>query len=450
MHAAVLAPRTEQTSMSYTDVRVDELIVGRTLKFPVLDQGGVLLLAAGSLITSEFKRNLLQRKIGTIRASEMDSGRISLTRADFTDLNSKDMLSLDSEVASQLDKLIDSGLMVFQNHGQPVKSEAVYHGRKAYNLEKYETLRDQRIATLESLGSMMKETLHGRGVSSAVVNQLAASYLADMSDDADCVLAVAMEASQNASIADHCFKMSMLATAIAIEMGMNEDNCRRVCVAGLVHDWGMARVPEEVRNATRLLSQHDFFEIKKHPIHTAEILERIPGIPSMVPVIAYQVHERPNGRGYPRGRRGDRIHILARILAAADIFVALTERKSYRPPLAPYAAMECLVRMAKEQDVDPQVTRALLTSICLFPIGSLVVLNDGSTARVIRRNGDHFAKPIVQRVQDAEGNKVGPEDEHILDLLHSELHIVQALPTPGRDEVLLSEEILNPVRPRHA
>lgn len=434
---------------SLVDVRVDELIVGRPLKHPIYDANGILLLAEGALITSEFKHLLKQRNMSSIQVHQQDVDRVSLSKSVLANQKSTEAIALDSVVAKQLDKVIDSGLLMFQNNGPAFKQDVVYHGKKAYDLEKHATLRDQRTATSESLNNMMKEALHGRGVSSSVINQLAANYLTDMSDDTDCVLAVAMEATKDSSLADHCFKMSMLATAVAIEMGMDEENCRRVCVAGLVHDWGMAKVPAEIRNSPRLLSDIEFFQIKKHPIFTAEMLEKMPGVPSMVPLIAYQVHERPNGLGYPRGRSGDRIHILARILGAADMFTALTEERPYRRPLAPYAAMECMVRLARSRDVDPEVVRSMLKVMCLFPIGSLVTLDDGSVAQILRRNGEKYATPIIQRLQDSEGNLVSAENpDSVIDLAESPLGIVQALPTPGRDEILLSDDILFPTRPK--
>lgn len=431
---------------SLVAVRPDELIVGRPLRHPVYDENHVLLLAAGAVITSEFKRLLLKRRIASIHVERSDAERISLSSA-LDRKGAAEPFVLDSDVATQLDRVIDSGLLTFQNNGPAFKNEVVYRGRKAYDLERHATLRDQRIATGESLSNMMKEALHGRNVGSSTINQLAANYLADLADDTDCVLSVAMEASQDPSLSDHCFKMAMLGTAIAIEMGMDADNCRRVCVAGLVHDWGMVRIGAEVRNAAWPLSELEFFAIKKHPIYTAEILERMPGIPSLVPLIAYQIHERPNGMGYPRGRSGDRIHVLARILNVADVFTALVEPRPYRPPLAPYAAMECLIRLARTRDVDPEVVRALLKVLSLFPIGSFVALDDGSVAQVIRRNGDKYATPIVKIVQNAQGNAVAGGDEAaIVDLAESELGVVQALPTPGRGEILLSDEILYPSR----
>ncbi|OYW11077.1 MAG: hypothetical protein B7Z55_19865 [Planctomycetales bacterium 12-60-4] len=165
--------------------------------------------------------------------------------------------------------------------------------------------------------------------------------------------------------------------------------------------------------------------------------------------VAYQVHERPNGYGYPRAKSGDRIHLFARILAVADAYSALTSTRPQRPALTPYAAMECVVKMARRKDLDPEIVRALLKVLTLFPIGSYVALSDARLARVIRRNGDRYTTPIVQAVQDAEGNPIPHDQEDaILDLSEGSISIVQALPTPGTAEIELTDEILTVRRPR--
>ncbi len=447
--AVALDSKLSVDTEEQVEVKLDDLIIGRPLTFPIYDDAGLLLLTEGATITSEFRKLLKQRGMTSVRmhAEDADKARLKLdVRASIADLGA---FTLDSELTQQLDRVIESGLMSLQNNGPAARENVTIHGRKAYNIERQETFKKQRDATCDSLGNMMKEALHGKSVSSTAVTSLAAQYLSDMSDDTDCVLSTAMEATTNADLSQHCLKMSTLGMAIGIEMGLNEDNCKRICVAGLIHDWGMGKVPADVRNAPRTLSEYEFFQIKKHPIYSAEMLEGMPGIPSMVPVIVYQVHERPNGMGYPRGRTGDRIHLFSRILAVADTYAALTEARPYRTPLAPYAAMECLIKLAKSRDVDPEVVRALLKVMNLFPIGSLVALSDGSVAQVIRRNGDNYTRPIIRIIQDQRGNSVPLGiDSAIVDLAQSELHVVQALPTPGRDEQLLTDEILYPTRSR--
>ncbi len=426
------------------DIRLDELIVGRPLKFPIYDPRGTLLLAEGKTISSDFKRLLKQRGISSVQVNAADSARLKLSRSADEPTSG---LVLDMEVAAALDRVIDSGLLSVQNRGKAVKADLKIHGRTAYDQAKKVDQVQRQTAKSEQLGSLMKDALRGKNVSTSTISQAAVESLADMADDSDCMLAVAMEAHAKGGLAEHSLKMATLAMAIGIEMGLDEDNCKRVYVAGMVHDWGLAKLPEEIVSPAQPYTASDYFEFKKHPILTAEILQRMIDIPSMVAVVSYQVHERPNGNGYPRGRTGDRIHQFARILSAADAYSHLTSRKSWRPALAPYAAMEGLIRLARTKDLDPEVVRTFLKLMTLFPIGSYVTLDDGSIARVLRKNGEHYTLPIVQIVEDANGDPV-PADrpEAIVDLANAAVKIVQALPTPGSDEILLTDEILDEVR----
>ncbi len=116
----------------------------------------------------------------------------------------------------------------------------------------------------------------------------------------------------------------------------------------------------------------------------------------------------------------------------------------------PYAAMECVVKLAQRKLLDSEVVRALLRVMTLFPIGSFVVLSDGRLARVIRRNGNKYTTPIVQVVQNADSTAVPADwDQAIVDLANDKsVGIVQALPTPGTEEIVLSDEVLSPRRPK--
>jgi HD-GYP domain-containing protein (c-di-GMP phosphodiesterase class II) len=246
-------------------------------------------------------------------------------------------------------------------------------------------------------------------------------------------------------LADHCLQMSLLGMALAIEMGMSEAEICLVGLSGLLHDWGMTRVPEAIVSAKRVLSRVEFLEIQKHPMYTLDLLRSISGIPARVPLICFQVHEQPNGRGYPRGRQHENIHPAARILHVADVYLALTSQRPFRPPVTPAAAMRCLLVQARDNAVDPAAVASLLNVMSLFPIGSYVLLSDGSMARVVRRNGDKYTTPIVEIVQDAAGAPVAADaqDSQIIDPSERGLTVVRGLPTPGRDEVELTPEVLN-------
>jgi len=105
--------------------------------------------------------------------------------------------------------------------------------------------------------------------------------------------------------------------------------------------------------------------------------------------------------------------------------------------------MECLLKLAKQRCFDGRVVRHLLHLLTLFPLNSLVTLSDGGIAQVLRRDGENYEAPIVKRLSDSEGNAASDKDGPVVVKLgESDLRIVHALPTPGRDEIALSERIV--------
>lgn len=437
------APATdthEMESEDYKSVSISALITGRTIESPIYDNNNTLLLAAGSVITSEIKQALKQRGSDKVLVDAQDLSRITLNDKSLG--NIKSAISFDSELTNKIDSIIDSGLLAVKNEGKSVKSEIVFLGRQGYDQGQRDRLHDQHQKNGKALGNMLSEALHGESMDGGLVTTMAAEYLKEMTLDTDNTLSSAVDQLGNDDFASRSLECSLLAMAIAVEMDLNPENTRVLGIAGMVHDWGMMRVPKEIRESKNKLNESEMLEIKKHPIFSLELLQKISALPRLVSVIAYQVHERINGKGYPRGRRGQSIHQFARILQVADCFIGMTSPRPYRPPIMRYSVMEHLIRQAQSKNVDPVVVRALLKVQTLFPIGSFVELTDGSLAQVMRRNQDHYTQPIVAKIQDVDGNSLDPlEDENIVDLhANEELEVKQALPTPGSEEIDLHDE----------
>jgi HD-GYP domain-containing protein (c-di-GMP phosphodiesterase class II) len=175
------------------------------------------------------------------------------------------------------------------------------------------------------------------------------------------------------------------------------------------------------------LNQIEFLEITKHCSITFELLQKMPDVPTGARMVAYQLHERFDGSGYPRQRRGAQIHPLARIAMVADMFVAMISPRPHRPPILPYKAMEFILHSTKLGKFDPDVVRGLLQTVGLFPIGSYVLLSDHRTARVIRAHRELFNRPVVE-IQPNDGPPAEPE---VVDLAAMPgLEIIRALPIP--------------------
>ena len=419
---------------------VADLAIGRRLQFPIYEPAGLLLLAEGSIVTARFKQLLVTRGIHAVILSQADAdGMASLAEPE---VRLPVIAQLDNDLAKKLDAMVDAGQLFMKDSGPAFRDRMIQHGSKGYSRERRELLLKEHTETCSALDAMIKAAVNGHPPSADKTAAVVAHYMTNLTSDADCALEVARQAGHYAELAEHCLQMSLLGMAIGIEMGMAEEDIRNIGLSGLFHDWGMALVSPEIRHANRLVTRAEFLEIQKHPIHTLELLKSVSGIPSFVPLICYQVHERPNGTGYPRGRERDNIHPCARILHVADAYLALSSPRPFRKALMPYAAIECLLRQARENLVDVDVVRALLHVLSLFPIGSLVKLSDGSTARVLRRNGSNYSSPIVLIVADANGDPTDSLDEsQVIDPSRSNLKIVQALSSPDRNEVGLSPDI---------
>ncbi len=422
---------------------VDGLIVGRQLRYPIYDKGGLLLLlAAGALVTPRFKELLVSRRVDNVLISRADAESMSVPRV--VEKCVPEPVALDSDLARKIDELIDAGMLFQAEAGRKLKDRLVLHGCQGYDQKKRELLLQAYEETCDILDEMIKAAAHGERLHGADIATVVGKYLTHLTCDTDCVLDIARQVRDYARLADHCLQTALLGMVVGIEMGMSEPQVRSIGQAGLLHDWGMTRVPRALIDAPRILSQSEFAEIKRHPTYTLDLLQRVAGIPRQVPLICYQVHERPDGSGYPRGRQGKNIHPCARILNVADVYIALTSRRPFRRALPAYSAIECLLHHAHQRLVDPNVVRALVHVLTLFPIGTTVGLSDGATARVLRRNGDKYASPIVQLVRDSGGAAVDPRDEsQIFDPAERQLQITRVLPGPDDCEIDLMPEFLS-------
>ena len=157
--------------------------------------------------------------------------------------------------------------------------------------------------------------------------------------------------------ARHSETVGRYAAMMARELGLSERRTERVRLAGMLHDVGKVGVPDSILNKPAKLTDEEFDVVKRHPGLGAQILEH----PSFVDVREWvgAHHERPDGRGYPRGLSGDELPLEAQILAVADAYEAMTSDRSYRASIGHTAARAELERCVGTQ-FDGRVVLALL------------------------------------------------------------------------------------------
>jgi putative nucleotidyltransferase with HDIG domain len=172
-------------------------------------------------------------------------------------------------------------------------------------------------------------------------------------------LAVTIDA-RDQQTAGHSQRVTRYAEVIARGLGLEGIELEKIRAAALLHDYGKIAVKDQFLMKPGKLDQAEFEYMKEHAEKTGEFLAHLifPQDMREVPVIAAQHHERMDGKGYPRGLPAKRILLGARIVAAADVFDALTAPRYYKPAYTLEKTLDIMDGMAPDH-LDPAVVSAV-------------------------------------------------------------------------------------------
>jgi putative two-component system response regulator len=155
----------------------------------------------------------------------------------------------------------------------------------------------------------------------------------------------------------HSARVADMSANIAAEMGRNEEEVDRVRMAGRLHDLGKIGTREAVVNKEGPLTPEEFEHVKQHVIIGAQILAPLVHLGDVVAMVKTH-HERFDGTGYPDGLRGEEIPLGGRVIAAAEIYDALTTARPYQEKMTPEQASERMADLSGTV-LDPKVYEAL-------------------------------------------------------------------------------------------
>lgn len=212
----------------------------------------------------------------------------------------------------------------------------------------------------------------------------------------------------------HHLRTSIVATLLAKKLKYSKAEQNQIGLAALLMDAGMAKISFTVLNKTRDLTELERAEIRKHVIHSYTSIQNSPILKPEIKTAIVQHHERMDGSGYPLQSKYQEIHQIAQILAVADVFCALTEKRPYRSNLSEVEAIEYM-RYEQYGKYDLQVIEQLQKLVGLITVGTQVVLSNKAIGVVVHVNYDNMYRPIVKM------------DDNVIDLKERKYDIVKVL-----------------------
>lgn len=161
-----------------------------------------------------------------------------------------------------------------------------------------------------------------------------------------------------AGVTSHSEVTAHYSGQIAMALGLPPDEIKNIRAASFLHDIGKIGISKDILLKSSKLTKMEFELIKKHPQIGADLIRRIQCLHDTIPLVLYH-HERWDGTGYPAGLKGEQIPMGARIIAIAEVYVALTSNLPWRKAYSKKEAME-IIKKGSGTQFDPKVVNALL------------------------------------------------------------------------------------------
>lgn len=257
-------------------------------------------------------------------------------------------------------------------------------------------LRDEATSYMEEL---FDDVRAGNSVDANKTRTIVSSMVASILRNPDAlVLLNNLRDNSDYAIA-HSLNVCTLTLAFGRYLGLDQEELTEIGMGALLHDVGEIRVPKEIMSKEGLLSREESRLMQSHAQHGADILKNSEGIPLIAIEIARAHHERSNGQGYPAGLREDDITYFARIVGIVDVYDSVTTSHNNRDSINSTEALKNMYNWRNEM-FDAGLVEQFIQCLGIYPVGSIVELDNGEVGIVIAVALDKRLQPKLMLVRD--------------------------------------------------
>lgn len=211
----------------------------------------------------------------------------------------------------------------------------------------------------------------------------------------------------------HSVRVATLAVFAGTKLNLPEKTLLELGSAGLLHDVGKSKIPEEILFKPGKLTAEEFTIIQEHAHLGVSILLAQENTTELDIAGAWGHHIRHDGKGYPKQPSWAIRHPLTAMLQICDVFEALTAIRPYKPPMTPQAAFS--IMLADKGAFHPALLAAFISAIGLYPPGNIVTLSDGRKGKVIAV-GKQIDRPKLEITHTLDGTSLDDQNHYHLDL----------------------------------
>lgn len=251
----------------------------------------------------------------------------------------------------------------------------------------------------ESVRAVIDKYSYGVDAELNEIASAAENIMQDVLSQPEVLYNVSRVRDKSNSIYLHSINVSALSVLMGVKIHMPERRLRNMAVGALLHDIGLIYLPFDVHSINIDTCEASVLkEVKRHVIYGYSAVEKESWLPMAAKDIIVNHHERIDGSGYPFRLTGEKISLETKIVALCDEFDSLVyghcrNKRKIRETMD-YITSEAGMKF------DFKVVQAFLASVAVYPIGTVVVLNNGEKGVVVRQNQSLPTSPVIQLVKE--------------------------------------------------
>jgi putative nucleotidyltransferase with HDIG domain len=205
------------------------------------------------------------------------------------------------------------------------------------------------------------------------------------------------------TLASHALDICTLSLIVANTYGVAEGELEALGAGALLHDIGYIRLPRNLYRKSHDLTEQERTIMQQHPALGLAILRDAKEDREAVVRIVVEHHECSNGSGFPHKLKGDSLSVLAQLVGLVDVYDGMVSHRGGHPAMLPHDAIRQLFRLGDTGLYSKDLIQAVISSLGVYPIGSLVLLNTAEQAVVVGINHMQRLKPLVKVITGPQG-----------------------------------------------
>jgi HD-GYP domain-containing protein (c-di-GMP phosphodiesterase class II) len=243
----------------------------------------------------------------------------------------------------------------------------------------------------------------GRAFNSQQARRVVADMATQVSSNASAAMWLTSLKQKDEYSSAHAVNVCVLALAFGMYLGLRGAQLQNIGMGALLHDVGIVTQPPELLTKPGPLTAEELAIVRRHPEEGAAIVARSETLPTEVYDIIRMHHERLDGKGFPHGLKGEEFPRHARLVALVNLYDSLTTDRPYRPGRPADEVLQDLYN-GRGQTYGAELVQAFIHCIGIFPIGSLVELDNGALGVVVGSSPESRLRPTVLLVRTPAGD----------------------------------------------